>query len=94
MRGSRVFIAFALAASAALAGCSTIGDAGANLMVNAYTSKSDGAYKLPAIPVSKVSRQYRRQIVRYETNEKPGTIIVVRIALRGMADQQRAHVVL
>ena len=76
MRGSRVFIAFALAASAALAGCSTIGDAGANLMVNAYTSKSDGAYKLPAIPVSKVSRQYRRQIVRYETNEKPGTIIV------------------
>lgn len=76
MRGSRVFIAFALVASVALAGCSTIGDAGSNLMVNAYTSKSDGAYKLPAIPVSKVSRKYRRQIVKYQTNEKPGTIIV------------------
>ena len=76
MRGSRVFIAVALAASVALGGCSTIGDAGANLMVNAYTSKSDGAYRLPAIPVSKVSRKYRRQIVNYSTNEKPGTIIV------------------
>ena len=71
MRGSRILIA-ALAALA-LAGCST---SGSSLVINAYTAKSDGAYKLPAIPVTKVERQYRRQVVSYQTKEKPGTIIV------------------
>ncbi|MCI5077922.1 L,D-transpeptidase [Oricola sp.] len=75
MRGSRIFIAMALVVSAALAGCSSV-DGGSSLMINAYTSKVDGAYKLPAVPVSKVSRKYRRQIVSYQTNEKPGTVVV------------------
>ena len=72
MRGSRILIA--AVAALALAGCSTTG--GSSLMLNAYTAKTDGAYKLPAIPVSKIKRQYRRQIVSYQTKEKPGTIIV------------------
>ncbi|QKV19571.1 L,D-transpeptidase [Oricola thermophila] len=72
MRGSRILIA--VIAALALAGCSTTG--GSGLMVNAYTAKADGAYKLPAIPVSKIKRQYRRQIVAYQTKEKPGTVIV------------------
>lgn len=77
MRGSHILVAMAVLASVAISGCSTmVSDAGSNLMINAYTSKNDGEFKLPAIPVSKISPQYRRQIVRYQTDEKPGTIIV------------------
>ncbi|MFZ2100716.1 MAG: L,D-transpeptidase [Oricola sp.] len=72
MRGSRTLIAVALAATV-LAGCSTTDS---SLMVNAYTARTDGAYKLPAIPVSKVDREFRRQVVSYQTKEKPGTVIV------------------
>lgn len=72
MRGSHILIA--AVAALALAGCSTTG--GSSLMLNAYTAKADGAYKLPAIPTTKIKKQYRRQIVSYQTKEKPGTIIV------------------
>jgi lipoprotein-anchoring transpeptidase ErfK/SrfK len=41
-----------------------------------YNSRVDAGYNIPAIPISKVPRQFHRQIVRYETSEKPGTIIV------------------
>jgi lipoprotein-anchoring transpeptidase ErfK/SrfK len=73
MRGTRVLMAIALAATAALAGCST---SDSRLFANAYTAKADGAYNLPAIPVAKVDKQYRRQVVDYQTREKPGTIVV------------------
>lgn len=36
----------------------------------------DAGYTLPAIPINKVAKQYVRQIVSYQTSEKPGTIVV------------------
>jgi len=41
-----------------------------------YTARRDMGYQLPGIPIYKVPRKYHRQIVDYETAEKPGTIIV------------------
>ena len=41
-----------------------------------YGAKRDAGYRLPSIPIYKVPRKYHRQMVRYETEEKPGTIIV------------------
>jgi len=58
----------------ALAGCSTIGSM--RVFSDDYGPRTDAGYQLPRIPISKVPRKYHRQIVRYETDEKPGTIIV------------------
>ncbi|WP_413711160.1 L,D-transpeptidase [Rhizobium sp. Rhizsp82] len=41
-----------------------------------YAEKQDGDFRLPAIPVSRVSSEYLRQEVDYPSNEKPGTIVV------------------
>ena len=41
-----------------------------------YSSVSDGGYRLPPIPTGKVAEKFRRQTVKYETREKPGTVIV------------------
>lgn len=43
---------------------------------SAYGTKRDAGYQLPTIPISRVPRQYHRQVVRYNTAEMPGTIIV------------------
>ncbi|MGF7008956.1 L,D-transpeptidase [Aminobacter sp. BE322] len=67
-------IAAALALSATLAGCST--DGVSRMFSNDYGARVDAGYQLPTIPISKVPRQFHRQIVRYETDEKPGTIVV------------------
>lgn len=61
----------------ALSGCTSIGGIGSlKLFSNEYGSRTDAGYVLPAVPIYKVDRKYHRQIVRYETTEKPGTIIV------------------
>ena len=72
MRMKPLFLAAALAV--ALAGCSTIGPM--RIFSDDYGPRTDAGYQLPRIPISKVPRKYHRQIVRYETKEKPGTIIV------------------
>ncbi|MGO7660654.1 L,D-transpeptidase, partial [Rhizobium ruizarguesonis] len=36
----------------------------------------DAGYSLPAIPIDRVKPQFRRQVVSYQTTERPGTIIV------------------
>ena len=41
-----------------------------------YGSRKDAGYQLPAIPIQKVPQKYHRQIVKYSTKEKAGTIIV------------------
>lgn len=41
-----------------------------------YGSKKDAGFQLPAIPIQKVPQKYHRQVVKYETKEKAGTIIV------------------
>lgn len=67
-------VAAALALSAVLAGCSS--DGMGKLFTSEYGAVTDAGYQLPQIPISQVPRQYHRQIVSYETDERPGTIIV------------------
>lgn len=71
----RSFILVAsLVLTGALAGCSTEGVF--TSFRGDYGARRDLGYQLPTIPISKVPAKYHRQIVRYETNEVPGTIIV------------------
>ena len=58
-----------------LAGCTTTGT-NSTYFSGAYAGKADGEFRLPRIPVSKVPRKYRRQIVNYETKHRVGSIIV------------------
>lgn len=48
----------------------------AQIFNDAYGPVTDSGYALPAIPIQKVNPKFRRQVVAYETTEKPGTIIV------------------
>jgi lipoprotein-anchoring transpeptidase ErfK/SrfK len=64
----------ALALVTALAGCTS--DGSLKIFSNDYGARRDAGYQLPSVPIYKVDRKYRRQIVRYQTDEKPGTIIV------------------
>lgn len=41
-----------------------------------YGAVTDAGYALPAIPIEKVNKQFHRQVVNYDTQEKPGTIVV------------------
>ena len=74
MRIKSLAVAAALALTTALAGCST--DGAGSMFSNAYSARTDAGYRIPAIPIMKVPREFQRQTVRYETKEKPGTIIV------------------
>ena len=73
MRIKSFAIVAALALSTAIAGCSTIGS---RLFSNDYGAVTDAGYQLPRIPIEKVPLKYHRQTVRYDTKEKPGTIVV------------------
>jgi len=42
----------------------------------AYGALPDEPYPIPAVNMRQLRRKYRRQIVEYETNQPPGTIIV------------------
>lgn len=71
MRIRHLAIAVALAATTAVSGCvSGIID------MPSYGAVRDAGYQIPAIPITKVPRQYRRTTVSYPTSEAPGTIIV------------------
>ncbi|TKT82617.1 L,D-transpeptidase [Aquamicrobium sp. LC103] len=61
------------ALATALAGCTT---GGLNVFTAEYGARKDAGYQLPAIPIYKVPRQYHRQVVKYRSDEAPGTIIV------------------
>jgi lipoprotein-anchoring transpeptidase ErfK/SrfK len=88
MRIRNAFPVFGLLATLALAGCSTTSetastDTGAGPTVqtaqifnDAYGVTSDAGYSLPAIPIDRVKPEFRRQIVSYQSDERPGTIIV------------------
>ncbi len=64
----------AAAAAAMLSGCTSIGPM--QVFTNDYGPVTDAGYQLPRIPIEKVPQKYRRQVVRYDTAEKPGTIVV------------------
>jgi lipoprotein-anchoring transpeptidase ErfK/SrfK len=68
-------LAVAVALATTLAGC-TFDTGPIEIFSNSYGARSDLGYRLPAIPVYKVPAQFRRQTVRYPTDEAPGTIIV------------------
>ncbi|QPC86299.1 L,D-transpeptidase family protein [Mesorhizobium sp. NBSH29] len=57
-----------------LAGCST--DGSMQMFSSDYGMRRDAGYTLPTIPISKLDRKFHRQVVRYETKEVPGTIVV------------------
>jgi lipoprotein-anchoring transpeptidase ErfK/SrfK len=42
----------------------------------AYLATADNGFNVPAVPVEQVPEPYRRQIVTYETDQAPGTIII------------------
>ena len=70
-----LILGFGLILTAALGGCTT--DLGTfTSFTGDYGARRDLGYQLPSIPIMKVPSQYRRQIVRYETKEVPGTIVV------------------
>ena len=62
-----------IALTTALAGCS-------GTAIQTYSSSygivKDSGYQLPRIPISRVPQKYHRQMVRYDTKEKAGTVIV------------------
>lgn len=41
-----------------------------------YVSRMDGRFQIPAVPLEKLPEPLRRQTVRYESGEAPGTIII------------------
>ena len=88
MRFRDALTVFGLVTTLAISGCSTTSttaDAGksddgktetAQIFDDAYGQVTDAGYALPAIPIQKVNEKFRRQIVSYQSNERPGTIIV------------------
>lgn len=41
-----------------------------------YSARQDGRHVIPAVPIDEVPEVFRRQLVRYETDEAPGTIVI------------------
>lgn len=74
MRMKSFTVAAALALTTALAACTS--DGSLSIFSSDYGTKRDAGYQLPSIPIYKVDKKYHRQIVRFDTTEKPGTVIV------------------
>ena len=74
MRLKSCIIVAGIALASMLAGCST--DGTGRVFTNAYGARTDAGYRLPSVPIYKVDRKYHRQIVSYDSREKPGTIVV------------------
>jgi len=75
MQLKTVILLTGLALSTALSGCTSVGSFQVFSAAD-YSARTDAGYRVPAIPIYKVPAQYRRQIVRYPTDEAPGTIVV------------------
>jgi lipoprotein-anchoring transpeptidase ErfK/SrfK len=43
---------------------------------NVYVASMDSGIEIPALPLEKIPEGYRRQLVSYETDQAPGTIII------------------
>lgn len=43
---------------------------------NVYVATMDAGIAIPALPVEKIPETHRRQVVAYETEEAPGTIVI------------------
>lgn len=69
-----ILIALGMAAAVVLSACVSSGTF--YTYTSSYGAKRDAGYRLPSIPIYRLDKKYHRQLVRYETDEKPGTIIV------------------
>ncbi len=67
-------VAAAMALTAMLAACT--GDGSGRIFSDNYGARRDAGYALPSIPIYKIDKRFHRQMVKYDTKEKPGTIIV------------------
>lgn len=73
-----------IAGAAVLAGCQSqsVGFGGlgwggpTTTFTRSYSAVRDAGYTIPAVPIEQVDPRFHRQIVRYRTDEAPGTIIV------------------
>lgn len=74
MRMKPLFVVAGLALATALAGCTSFGTY--KVFSSDYGTRTDAGYQLPSVPIYKVDKKYHRQIVRYDTAERPGTIVV------------------
>jgi lipoprotein-anchoring transpeptidase ErfK/SrfK len=75
MKGLRTYLILAAAIlSLGLAGCTTGGMG--EMHSSVYGSRTDAGYQLPAIPLAQLPNQFRRQVIDFETRERPGTVIV------------------
>ncbi|MBA3908781.1 MAG: L,D-transpeptidase [Rhodobacter sp.] len=43
---------------------------------NLYVASTDSGFAIPALPVEQIPETYRRQVVAYETDQPPGTIVI------------------
>lgn len=70
----------ALLPAAALTACTADGGAGPLVQTppadTVYVSRMDGRFQIEAIPLEKLPEPLRRQSVRYDSGEAPGTIII------------------
>ena len=73
MTSRRTFLFMTLGAATALAGCTADG---VNIFTSEYGAKKDAGYQLPSIPIHQVPKKFHRQVVKYDTREAPGTVIV------------------
>jgi len=74
MRMKPLAVAASLALALAVAGCAS--DGTFKVFSSDYGARVDAGYQLPSVPIYKVDKKYHRQIVRYDTSERPGSIIV------------------
>ncbi len=65
-----------LLSTAALASCSSISRDPTREFRSDYSARVDGGFKLPAIPLKKMDKEFLRQVVDYPTKERVGTIVV------------------
>ncbi|MFN7012472.1 MAG: L,D-transpeptidase [Allorhizobium sp.] len=87
MRLRNALTVIGLVATIGLTGCTTTTDTAsgtpakaetttAKIFTDSYGAVTDAGYALPAIPINKVNQKFHRQIVSYQTKERPGTIVV------------------
>ena len=79
----KLSLAPAMLALVAVAGCvdPTLGTSGSQPPLpkaedNVYVASMDNGIAIPALPVDEIPETHRRQVVEYETDQVPGTIII------------------
>ncbi|MGE5388933.1 MAG: twin-arginine translocation signal domain-containing protein, partial [Hyphomicrobiales bacterium] len=59
-----------------LAGCASTDDLSRAEAAKFYAAVPNEKFPIPAVDIGKINPKYFRQIVRYDTKEAPGTIII------------------